>query len=115
MIPLSKADWSRVPFHLRRSLQDYVEEGHIPGRFMTGVLADRLEMTMNSSDPKGWRALNEILAFIHLYLPPESYGTPERVANWEATGGLDGVAVRRHLLKSEQRQRKDGESGSPEQ
>jgi len=94
---------------------DYVSEGQIPGRFLTGVLADRLEMAISAADPKGWRALQEILAFIHLYLPPESYGTPERVANWEATGGIDGQAVRQHLLKTAQRQRKDGENGSPEQ
>ena len=70
---------------------------------------------MSASDAKGWRALQDILAFIRLYCPPECYGTPERVANWEATGGLDGMAVRKHLLKTEHRQHKDGENGSPEQ
>ena len=111
MIPLSRADWSRVPYHLRKPLQNYVEAGQIPGRFLTGVLADRLEMAISAADPKGWRALQDILAFIHLYCPPECHGTPERVANWEATGGLDGLAVRHHLLKAAER----GEKGSPEQ
>lgn len=102
MTPLSQADWSRIPYHLRRSLQSYAEEGRIPGRFLTGVLADRLTMTLNAADPKSWKALNDIIAFIHLYLPPECYGTPERVADWEATGGLDGATVRDHLLKAAQ-------------
>lgn len=102
MTPLSQADWSRIPYHLRRSLQDFTEQGRVPGRFLTGVLADRLTLTLSSADPKSWKALPDILAFIHTHLPSESYGTPERVADWEATGGLDGVTVRTHLMKATQ-------------
>lgn len=96
---LEHADWSRIPYHLRNSLQAYAEHGRIPGRFLTGVLADRLTMTADAADPKSWRALPDIIAFIRMYLPPESYGQPERVANWEATGGLDGLEMRMHLVK----------------
>lgn len=96
---LSQADWSRIPYHLRHSLQAYAERGRIPGRFLTGVLADRLTLTVDAADPKSWRALPDILAFIHAYLPPESYGQPERLAHWEATGGLDGLELRANLMK----------------
>ena len=100
MIPLSQADWSRIPYHLRRSLQAYAEQGRVPGRFLQGVLADRLRMTIESADPKSMRALYDIMDFIHRYLPLECYGTPERVADWEATGGLDGKTIRDHLMRN---------------
>lgn len=111
MVPLSMADWSRIPAHLRKPLQNYVEEGRVPGKFLTALLTDKLDKTFQNADLKAWKAVPDILDFVHRYLPRDSYGTGERVAHWEATGGLDGLAVRTHLMKAATRQQQ-GDRGA---
>lgn len=103
MTNLSHADWSRIPYHLRPELQRYVEKGHIPGKFLVGVLSDRLRLTLEALDTRSILALYDILDFVDTYLPPECHGKPEKLADWEGRGGLDGLELTEQFLRRAQR------------
>ena len=70
------------------------KQGRIPGRFLMYVLANDLSGAVFSADPASLAALRDILVFIHKYAPVESYGRPEKLATWEAIGGLNGLTER---------------------
>jgi hypothetical protein len=92
MPPLAAADWTLIPDHLRYSLRAYVERGRIPGAFLTAVLMnDGHEMVMRAWGKLTLAELRAIISFCDRHLPPECFGSPEKVADWEQFGGLDGL------------------------
>jgi hypothetical protein len=86
-------DWGNIPDHLRYSIRAYVERGRVPGAFLVACLAnDGYEMVMRVPTPE-LGTLIAIVQFCHRYLPPECFGSPEKVADWEELGGLTGIAM----------------------
>jgi hypothetical protein len=89
---LADADWTDIPDHLRYSLRAYVERGRVPGAFLAAVLMnDGYEMVMRGTMPD-IGTLRAIIQFCHRHLPPECFGSPEKLADWEHFGGLAGLA-----------------------
>jgi hypothetical protein len=90
---LADADWSVIPFHLQSSLRRYVDDGRIPGAFLTALLMnDGHEMVMRAPRNVSLPELRSIIAWCDQHLPPECFGKPERLADWEHVGGLNGLA-----------------------
>jgi hypothetical protein len=91
MPPLAAADWSLIPDFLRYSMRAYVERGRVPGAFLTSILANDGYEILTRAPKLSMAELSAIIQFCHRYLPPECFGSPERVADWEHYGGLAGL------------------------
>jgi hypothetical protein len=90
-------DWSPIPDHLRHGLKHYVDEGRIPGNLLVGILSNELNTTVEACEAKWFAEVPAILAFIHLHVPPQCYGSGERMAFWEQVGGLKGLSEIAHF------------------
>jgi len=73
---------SPVPKNLHDGLEYYLFDHILPGGFLQAVLANDLMLTCARADAVCREHLVEILAFLHFFAPPETYGSPERVLAW---------------------------------
>jgi hypothetical protein len=75
-----------VPQHLHAGLDRYVFERIETGGFLRAVLENDLYTAIHMVDPLTFRSLRGIVEGILLYLPEESYGSPEKVEAWLRLG-----------------------------
>jgi hypothetical protein len=84
-------DWSNIPEHLLWSIKAYVDRGRIPGELLQGIFSNELYMVVDSAADAVFATVPHIVAFMRLNMPPECYGSGERMAFWERVGGLEGL------------------------
>lgn len=82
------------PERIRAALDAYAsgaltERGH----FLTAVLENDLRRAVGYADPVNRAALPCIVEYCVAQLPPESWGSPERVRAWQAQHRPDAVAA----------------------
>jgi hypothetical protein len=88
---LAGADWTLIPDHLRYSLRAYAERGRVPGPFLTAILMNDGHEMVTRAPKLTLAELRAIVAFCDAYLPRECFGRPEKVADWEYFGGMQGL------------------------
>lgn len=88
---LAGADWTLIPDHLRYSLRAYAERGRVPGPFLTAILMNDGHEMVTRAPKLSLAELRAIVAFCDAYLPRECFGRPEKVADWEYFGGMQGL------------------------
>jgi hypothetical protein len=71
-------------------LRAYIEEGRPTNHFLTALLENDLMACMGRADDRNLAALKDYCEWLKSFAPGLSYGSPERVAAWIASGGLKG-------------------------
>jgi hypothetical protein len=89
-VMLGVPDWGLVPEHMRSALRMFVEHGIEPGGFMRAVLENNLSWAFARADAINRTRIGDIVNFMNWHAPAACWGSPERVANWIAAGGLNG-------------------------
>jgi hypothetical protein len=90
MPPLDDLDWSLVPNRFRAELQVYLRTGRPPESIaliaiLANNLADALTIVPTSD-------LVRTVAFLNEECPSAAWGSGERIARWEASGGFQSRA-----------------------
>lgn len=75
-------DYSILPEHCRDGMQRYVEEGIIPGAFLTAVLENNLVEAVGRADNINIHRLRDYAIFLYNELPSSAWGSPEKVERW---------------------------------
>ena len=82
---------NRVPEHMQAAALRYMLHGLKPGQFLTALLYNDLLETFARADNTNHDAVHDWLKWLYNCCPGNSYGSAERVAEWIAHEGLDGV------------------------
>lgn len=86
---LDHADWGHIPTFYRDELRRYIECGTPPASaLLISILTNNLAVCIVLADTD---VVAEIIAFLFNHCPSRAWGSGERVALWEADGGLIGV------------------------
>ena len=93
MTPLEGANWSLIPEHMHDAVRGYILEGWRPGDFLRAVLSNNLKEAVGRADEENQRALVGWVRFLYNYAPGPCWGTPERVDEWMAQGGYEGLVA----------------------
>jgi hypothetical protein len=86
-------DYTRLPYHMRDGMQLYIEEGIVPGSFLRAVLSNDLMGALGKADDINQAILPVYGRFLYNDAPCGCYGSPETVAAWCNSGGLNGIAA----------------------
>lgn len=77
-------DGYNIPGHTRVALSAYVEEGIIPGGFLTAVLCNDLFGAVARADALNAACLVDICKFIYNRLPGDTWGSAEIMRDYVA-------------------------------
>jgi len=69
----------------------WVREGVRPGDFLTAVIRNNLHDAAVRADPDNLRLLKQWCLFWYNDTPSTCWGSPERMREWEMSGGLDST------------------------
>ena len=83
-------DYSRIPTHMREGTQRYIENGIPPGDFLRALVENDLFGAMGKADDVNQRAMFYWCVFFYNEAPSGCFGSPQKVAAWIASGGLNG-------------------------
>lgn len=72
-----------VPEHMHEAVERYIEYGIPPGNFLEAVLANDLLGAFGRADSMNKNAMARWAEFVYNYLPINSHGSREIVANWK--------------------------------
>lgn len=76
--------YTKLPQGLRDGMRRYVDDGRLPGHFLTAVLKNNLREAVMRADPANLNDLPNIVRWIHWELPGEAHGSAEDVGKWVA-------------------------------
>jgi hypothetical protein len=89
----------------------YVERGYPIGGFLTALLANDLVQTVKRADAVNLALIPAWVDFMLGQLPAACWGSPERVRNWQATGGLEAVEAKKRVMNQPVPKESVGECG----
>jgi hypothetical protein len=79
--------YEKLPQSLRRGMRRYIEDGVLPGGFLTAVLEDSLSQAMGRADEENRERLYDIVSFIYHEAPGMCWGSPAKVKAWKDHAG----------------------------
>ena len=79
-----------LPGHMVQGVCDYIIFGLPPGGFLTAVLSNDLKMAFGRADEQNQHAMRRWVMFMYNEMPSQAQGSPEKVDEWMAHGGLCG-------------------------
>ena len=68
-------DYEDLPDHVKYSLRLYVEDGVVPGHFLTAVLSNDLFGAYDRADSESLAALPRLVRFIYNRVPSNAWGS----------------------------------------
>lgn len=71
-----------VPAHTQAALMRYVNQGFMPGGFLTAVITNDLFGAVSRADEMNIQALPEIVKFIYNEIPMAAVGSTEKMDKW---------------------------------
>ena len=80
-----------VPKNLLPGLDQYVDHGVRPGRFLCAVLANDLQGAFAHADPTSAAAMKDIVLYVHNEIPMAAHGSDAAVGAWVKAGGCVGI------------------------
>ncbi len=83
-------DYSQLPEHLRKGVEEYIERGHIPGDFLSAVISNDLMQAFGHGDDMSKSALEGIIQFMWMEAPSSCWGSKDFMKKWAASGGREG-------------------------
>ena len=75
-------DYSLIPEHMRRGVEDYVENGLKPGDFLVSVLENNFVDSIARADSINKYRLYDWAKFLYEEMPIGSWGSKEKVEAW---------------------------------
>lgn len=86
-------NYLRVPNHryMADGVQRYVEDGIMPGDFLTAVLENDFKGAVSRADMSNLPLLHDWMIFVVNEMPLQAQGSPEKVRAWAEAGGLNGL------------------------
>jgi len=79
-----------IPTRTKNALDHYAITGRLPGHFCQAVLKNDLQKAVGRADKENQKALVDIVKYVYNRLPINCWGSPEKVGDWSASGGLYG-------------------------
>lgn len=86
--PGRPADWSLIPDYMIGGLRRYIENGILPGSFLSALLSNDLRSTFERADDENRRCIENYVRFLYNYAPSECWGSPAKFNAWCKQGGL---------------------------
>lgn len=71
-----------IPIHTQGALSRYVEEGYMPGGFLTAVLCNDLMGAIARADGENIHAIKEICMFVYNRIPADAWGNAEKMRTY---------------------------------
>lgn len=71
-----------VPHVTKKTIDDYVEHGYVPGSFVTAVLENNLMQAFGCADSNNTRYMRNICAYVYNDIPAACHGSPQKVRDW---------------------------------
>ena len=71
-----------IPRHMMEALIDYIDNGNMPGHFLTAVLENNLQKACAHADELNLRNLPAYAAYLYNEAPASCFGSPEAVTAW---------------------------------
>ncbi len=84
-------DYSKIPSHMRKSAQEYLEQGILYSDFLEAVMSNQLVQAFLQADDVNTRFMKEWASFLYNECPMNSYGSKDTVTDWIELGGLAGM------------------------
>lgn len=75
-------NYEKLPESLRDGMKRYVEDGLLPGHFLTAVLENNLFSAVMRADANNLKELPSIVKWIHWKIPSSSHGSDITVKAW---------------------------------
>jgi hypothetical protein len=88
---LATTNFNYIPEHMRDPVKRYICDGAPVGCFLMALFEGRsLVTTVAAADDYNRAAILSWANFVYNEMPGQSQGTPERVRDWIASGGING-------------------------
>jgi len=71
-----------LPERFAYGLKLYLEEGVLPGGFLTAVLENDLKGSLAAADDQSVRELPGLVSYLYNEIPSTAWGSPENVEQW---------------------------------
>ena len=71
-----------IPQRTIDAIYRYVEDGILPGGFLTAVLENNLRESMGRGDFENIAAIFPIVDILYNYAPANCWGSPEKIEKW---------------------------------
>lgn len=84
-------DYSRLPEQNRAGAKLWIENGILPGEFLVAVISNNLKETFMRADEENIRRMFDVVSFWYNEAPSQCWGSADKVARWQAVGGLKGI------------------------
>lgn len=78
----------KIPNHIVEGFGRYLTDGILPGSFCECCLRNDLRGAISRADPINLFRINEIVIFLVMGMPRNSWGSDEKVEAWVSQGGL---------------------------
>ena len=85
------SEWLDLPPEARETLTAYVEQGREGGSFIMSLLENDLTRTVTRADSRNVHLLREYAMVLIWMLPPEAWGSREKVNEWLSHDGMKGL------------------------
>ena len=83
-------DYELLPVQYEEGLRKYIEDGVLPGHFLSAVLKNDLKHAVSSHDKDSYDELKLLVSWCHWEIPGDSYGSAIKVRTWNERGGING-------------------------
>ncbi len=75
-------DYEKLPKSLQGGMQRYIEDGILPGHFLTAVLENNLFSAVMRADVNNLKELPNIVRWMHWEIPSAAHGSEVTVKAW---------------------------------
>jgi len=83
-----------IPKLVKDIIDKYVQDGTDGGDFITAILENNLKETFIRGDDFNLMHLKDIMSYVYWETPANSWGSRERVREWQRKGGLIGIQAK---------------------
>ena len=80
-------DYNKLPEHIRPGMERYIEEGIIPGRFLSLVIQNDLVGAFGYADDINSSRLKDICDFMYNDVPIPAWGSKKKMEAWSESKG----------------------------
>jgi hypothetical protein len=84
-------DYDGCPEHLRSRMRCWIENGVIPGGFLSAVLQNDLAAAVAQADADSIAGTLLLMQFLHCRAPSGAHGSPAKFNGWADKRGLTGI------------------------
>ena len=79
-----------IPDRMMPGLERYINEGIMPGHFLTAVLENDLAEAFGRADTENLKNMRAYVGYLYNEAPIDCWGSPAKVREWIEMGGLKG-------------------------